>query len=178
LRGRGAKKGVSAEQSLEQQALGRSRGGFSTKIHVLCEGQGLPITAALTPGQQHESTMLEPLLDSVSIGGKPGRPRRHFQTVAGDKGYDSQAARQAIEARGSTPLIPHRKLAGGLYPEGAEGFDKIQYKRRNVVERLIGKIKECRRVATRYDKLAETFRAFVLLAFIRLWLKNHLSDRA
>jgi len=69
-------------------------------------------------------------------------------------------------------------LPDGSYPERAEGFDKIQYKRRNVVERLIGRIKECRRVATRYDKLAETFRAFVLLAFIRIWLKNHLSDRA
>lgn len=145
---------------------------------MLCEGQGLPIAAALTPGQQHELSMLEPLLDAVSIAGKPGPPRRRFQTVAGDKGYDSQLARQAITVRGSTPLIPHRKLADGSYPKGSEGFDKDQYKRRNVVERLIGRIKECRRVATRYDKLAETFRAFVLLAFIRIWLKNHLSDRA
>jgi transposase len=144
----------------------------------LCEGQGLPITVALTPGQQHEVTMLEPLLDAVSIGGKPGTPRRRFKTVAGDKGYDSQAVRQAIEGRGSIPLIPYRKLPDGSYAERAEGFDKIGYKRRNVVERLIGRIKECRRVATRYDKLAETFRAFVLLAFIRIWLKNHLSDRA
>jgi transposase len=122
--------------------------------------------------------MLEPLLDAVAIGGRPGRPRRRFEVVAGDKGYDASAAREAIAARGSTPLIPHRKRADGSYPEGSQGFDKTQYKRRNVVERLIGKIKECRRVAMRYDKLAETFRAFVLLAFIRIWLKDHLSDRA
>ncbi|MCL5270625.1 MAG: transposase, partial [bacterium] len=64
------------------------------------------------------------------------------------------------------------------YPPGGEEFDKIQYKRRNVVERLIGRIKEYRRVATRYDKLAESFRAFILLAFIRIWLRNQLSDRA
>lgn len=133
---------------------------------------------ALTPGQQHETTMLEPLLDAVSINGKPGRPRQRFEVVAGDKGYDSESARQTIAERGSTPLIPHRKRPDGAYPDGGDGFDKIQTKRRNVVERLIGRIKECRRVATRYDKLAETFRGFVLLAFIRIWLKNHLSDRA
>ena len=172
------KKKASAEQSLEKQALGRSRGGFSTKLHVLCEGRGLPITVAITPGQQHEVTMLEPLLDSVAIAGKPGRPRRRFATVAGDKGYDSDAARQAIAARGSTPLIPHRKKKDGTYPERAERFDKIQYKRRNVVERLIGKLKEYRHLATRYDKLADSFRAFVLLGFIRIWLKDLLSYTA
>jgi transposase len=178
LRRRGSKKGASAQESLEKQALGRSRGGFSTKIHVLCEGQGLPITVELTPGQQHEATMIESLLDGVSIRGKPGPPRQRFDTVSGDKGYDGSDARAAIRKRGSKPLIPHRKLSNGSYPEGAEEFDKDQYKRRNVVERLIGRIKEFRRVATRYDKLAETFRGFVLLAFIRIWLKYHLSDRA
>ena len=122
--------------------------------------------------------MLEPLLETVSIGGKPGSPRQRFDVVAGDKGYDSPAAREAIHQRGSTPLIPHRRLRDGSYPASAEGFDKTQYKRRNVVERLIGKIKECRRVATRYDKLAESFRTFVLLAFIRIWLKDLLLDRA
>ncbi|MBN1855065.1 MAG: transposase [Pirellulales bacterium] len=52
------------------------------------------------------------------------------------------------------------------------------HERRNVVERLIGRIKECRRVATRNDKLTETFRSFILLAFVLIWIKNHLSDRA
>jgi transposase len=138
----------------------------------------LPITVLLTPGQDHEATMLEPLLDAVAIGGKPGPARQRLDVVAGDKGYDGAPSRAAIRKRGSQPLIPHRKLCGGSYPGGAAGFDKIQYKRRTVVERLIGKIKECRRVATRYDKLAETFRGFVLLAFIRIWLKNLLSDKA
>ena len=138
----------------------------------------MPITVAVTPGQQHEVTMLEPLLDSVAIAGKPGRPRQRFATVAGDKGYDSDAARQAITERGSTPLIPHRKKKDATYPERAAGFDKQQYKRRNVVERLIGKLKECRHLATRYDKLAKSFRAFVLLGFIRIWLKEHLSYTA
>lgn len=132
----------------------------------------------VTPGQQHESTQLETLLDQVHIGGKPGRPRQHFEAVAGDKGYDSEAARQAIRAHGSEPVIAHRKLRDGSYPKAAADFDKVKYKRRNVIERLIGKLKEFRHLATRYDKLAESFRAFVLLGFIRIWLKNLLPYTA
>jgi transposase len=144
----------------------------------MCEGEGLPIAVVLTPGQTHETQALEPLLDSASIGGKPGPPRTRFETVAGDKGYDGEPQRQAIRKRGSIPLIPSRKLADGSYPKRAAEFDKEQYKRRNVIERLIGRLKENRRIATRYDKLAETFRAFVLLGFIRIWTHSLLLDRA
>ena len=121
--------------------------------------------------------MLEPLLSSVKIAGKPGAPRRHFDVVSGDKGYDGAAQRATIREYGSTPLIPHRKRDGS-YPEGAEDFDKELYKKRNVVERLIGKLKEFRRIATRYDKLAESFRSFVIIGFIRIWTKDLLLDRA
>lgn len=122
--------------------------------------------------------MLKPLLDDVSIGGKPGAPRRRFDVVAGDKGYDGASQRVAIRQRGSTPLIPHRKRKDGSYPDRAEGFDQQKYKKRNVVERLIGKLKEFRRIATRYDKLAESFRCFVIIGFIRIWTKDLLLDRA
>ena len=178
MRRRRAKKREPAEESLKKQALGRSRGGLSTKIHLLCEGAGLPIAVEVTPGQTHEATLLEPLLAAVAIGGKPGAPRKRFETVSGDKGYDGAGLRETIRSHGSEPLIPHRKRPDGSYPEQAQGFDKERYKRRNVVERLIGKLKEYRRVATRYDKLAESFRCFVLIAFIRIWLKCLLLDRA
>ena len=138
----------------------------------------MPITVEVTPGQAHESTMLEALLESVRIAGKPGAPRRHFETVSGDKGYDGAAMRQTIRSHASTPLIPHRKCPDGSYPPNAAGFDKTQYRRRNVVERLIGKLKENRRIATRYDKLARTFKSFVLLGFIRIWSKTLLPDTA
>ena len=178
MRRRGPKKGAQAQESLKKQALGRSRGGLSTKVHILCEGAGLPIAVQVTPGQTHEATMLAPLLSAVKIGGKPGAPRQRFETVAGDKGYDGAELRETIRNHGSKPLIPHRQRPDGSYPEEAEGFDKEQYKRRNVVERLIGKLKEYRRVATRYDKLAESFRCFVLIGFIRIWLKGLLLDTA
>jgi transposase len=145
---------------------------------VLCEGQGMPITVTVTPGQQHESTQLETLLDQVHIGGKPGRPRQRFEAVAGDKGYDYPAVRQAIRERGCQPVIAHRKLRDDTYPLAAARFNKVKYKRRNVIERLIGKLKEFRHLATRYDKLAESFRAFVLLGFIRIWLKSLLPYTA
>ena len=122
--------------------------------------------------------MLEPLLDGVSIGGKPGPPRRRFDVVAGDKGYDSSDARVAIVLRGGKPLIAPRKRKAGSHPPGAQRFDREQYKRRNVVERLIGRLKESRHIATRYDKLADSFRAFVLLGFIRIWLKDLLPYTA
>ncbi len=116
--------------------------------------------------------MLEPLLDGVSIGGKPGAPRRRFAVVSGDKGYDGASSREVISQRGSEPLIPHRKCRDGSYPCGAERFDKKKYRCRNVVERLIGRLKEHRRIATRYDKLAESFQTFVILGCIRIWLQN------
>ena len=100
------------------------------------------------PGQTHESTILEPLLDNVRIRGKPRRAREHFDTVAGDKGYDGRRQRAAIRRRGCEPLIPNRKSRDGAYPPGAPKFDKERYKRRNVVERLIGRLKEFRRIAT------------------------------
>jgi transposase len=175
---RGAKGGASAQESLKSQALGRSRGGFSTKIHVMCEGGGLPITVLLSPGETHESTMLDPLLSSVNIGGKPGAPRRRFEVVSGDKGYDGETQRAIVRAHGSMPLIPRRRKKDGSYPTEAEGFDKERYKKRNVIERLIGKLKEFRRVATRFDKLAESFRCFVIIGFIRIWLRQLLLDRA
>jgi transposase len=178
VRGGRPKKRASAHESLNNQALGRSRGGFSTKIHVLCEGAGLPIVVLLTPGEAHEAPMLEPLLSAVKIGGKSGAPRQRFDTVSGDKGYDGAAQRATIRRHGSGPLIPHRKQRDGSYPAGAKAFDKELYKRRTVIERLIGKLKEYRRIATRYDKLAESFRCFVIIGFIRIWTKELLLDRA
>lgn len=116
--------------------------------------------------------MLEPLLDEVAVAGKPGRPRKRFGTVAGDKGYDGKRSRSAIRSRGGEPLIPRRKNADGQYPADAVGFDKERYRQRNVVERLFGRLKEHRRVATRYDKLADSFRAFVVLGCVRIWAEN------
>lgn len=131
----------------------------------------------LGPGQEHESTQVEALLDQVEIAGKPGPPRTRLDVIAGDKGYDSEAVREEIQERGSEPLIAHRRDREGRYPATARGFDKKMYRRRNVVERLIGRLKDFRRIAMRFEKLAESFLAVILLGFIKIWLRHLLPDR-
>jgi len=110
----------------------------------------------LTPGQAHESKSAEALVDAVKIGRRT-RPRR----VAGDKGYSHPFVRRMLRARRIAPLIPTRSDQ-----PSDPAFDREAYKRRNVVERLVGWLKERRRLCTRFEKFAESYMAMVKLAFI------------
>lgn len=134
--------------SAEAEALGRSRGGFSTKLHVACDGLGKPVTIILTPGQDHDVTQGPAL-----IAGSDAKK------IIADKGYDSDAFVAAIEARNAEAVIPPRCNRLEERP-----YDKDEYKKRNVVERFINVIKQCRRVATRYEKTARNFLGVVALA--------------
>jgi transposase len=134
--------------SAAAEALGRSRGGFSTKLHVACDGLGKPVKIILTPGQDHDVTQ-GPALIAGSDAAK----------IIADKGYDSDAFIADIKAHDAEAVIPPRsnRLAERTY-------DKEEYKKRNVVERFINVIKQCRRVATRYEKTARNFLGVVALA--------------
>ena len=136
--------------------MGYSRGGFGSKLHLICDGRGTPLAAVLTPGQAHESKHAEALVDAVRIG-RRRRPKR----VAGDRGYSYPSVRRMLRARRIAPLIPTRSDQ----PSDAS-FDREAYKRRNVVERLVGWLKERRRLCTRFEKLADSYMAMVKLAFI------------
>ena len=160
-------------------ALGRSRGGVSTKIHQLVDGQGRPLVVILTPGQAGDSPMLAPLLTHLSVARLgPGRPRTRPEAVIGDKAYSSRAIRAQLRARRVTAVIPqpadqiaHRKRrgsAGGRPPT----FDAETYKGRNVIERSFNDHKQWRGLATRYDKLAVVYRGAVVLRAITLWLRQ------
>ena len=131
----------------EAEALGRSRGGFSTKVHVACDGLGQPVKIILTPGQNHDSTQAANLLADSQAA-----------KIIADKGYDTNAIIAQIEARGAEAVIP---------PLGTRvekrSYDKDEYKKRNVVERFINLIKQCRRVATRYEKTARNFLGVIAL---------------
>jgi transposase len=127
--------------------LGRSRGGFTSKIHVAVNAQGQPAKLHLTEGERHDVTCAEILLDVLET-----------KFVIGDKGYDSDQLRNTIRSIGAKPVIRSRRT----HP--IRRHDRQKYKRRNVVERFINRIKHCRRVATRYDKLGVTFLGFVQLA--------------
>ena len=140
------------------QALGRSKGGFGTKIHVLVDNLGRLLKLVLSPGQSSDHTYA-PELAGQAI-------KYQAQTVVGDKGYDSGALREQIESAGLESIIPYRKCRTIRHE-----IDRTRYKERNVVERFIGKLKENRRVATRYDKKATHFAGFVILAAIKAWLK-------
>jgi transposase len=120
--------------------LGRSHGGFSTKIHVAVNGDGVPAKLHLTEGQRHAATCPEVLLGGLDP-----------KYVIGDKGYDSDPLREKIRSTGAKPGIPSRRACR------IRRHDRQEYKLRNVVERFVDRIKQCRRVATRYDKLAVTF---------------------
>jgi transposase len=148
------------------EALGRSQGGFSTKLHLRAEGGGKPITAVLTAGERHEQIALEALLDTGAVprAGR-GRPRLRPRRTAGDKGYSSPPARARISHRGIEPVIPTRSDQP-CQPD----FDKAAYRERNKVERLINRLKQFRRIATRYEKRAANYLAMVNLGMIMLWL--------
>lgn len=150
----------------EAEALGYSRGGFSTKIHLRCDGNGLPITMVLTPGQRHEAVVFETLMEQGAVKRpKGGRPRIRPKRVSGDKGYSSGKIRVYLRRRGIRYTIPRKakEHRGGK-------FDKALYRQRNKVERLFGRLKQYRRIATRYEKNAENYLAMLTLASIILWL--------
>lgn len=150
----------------ETEALGRSRGGFSTKLHVRAEGMGKLITFLLTPGQRHDITVAEQLMEQGAIRRlKGGRPRLRPKRISGDKGYNSRRFRMYLRRRGIRNTIPRKDNERRRGP-----FDRQLYRLRNQVERLINRMKQFRRIATRYEKRAVNYAAMVTVAAIYLWL--------
>ncbi len=128
---------------------------------------GKPVTFVLTPGQQHEATVFEQLMTGGMVkrpGG--GRPRVRPKRVCGDKGYSSRKIRSYLRRRGIRYTIPRKRNERRTGP-----FDKVLYRLRNRVERLINRLKQFRRIATRYEKKAENYMAMLHIASILLWLK-------
>lgn len=159
-------------------ALGRSRGGYGTKLHLVVDSHGIPLAAIVAPGQRHESKLVEPVLAAVRLrrpGCRGGRPRTKPRRLAGDKGYSYKVVRRYLRRRGIQAVIPTRKDQ-----KANPRFDKSTYRRRNIIERLVGWLKENRRFATRYEKLAVNYLALVKLAMIRrcFHLLRHSPDRA
>lgn len=141
--------------SADEQALGRSRGGFSTKIHVLVDGLGNPLRLGLTAGQCHESTQAEALLAGFS-----------FERVIADRGYAGQALIDLILAAPSEAVIPPHQSA-----KQPRAYDTWLYRERHLVECFINKIKHFRRVFSRFDKLARRYLGFLHLTSVLVWLR-------
>ncbi|WP_419788362.1 IS5 family transposase [Pseudodesulfovibrio sp.] len=141
------------------QALGRSHGGHSSKIHILCNKSGDLLGLKTTPGQASDYKEAYNLASAKEIEGA--------KVFLADKGYDSRRMRDLVSARGMEAVIPPRAIQKVQY-----SYDKTKYKMRNRVERLIGKYKENRRIATRFDKLTMMYEGFILLAAIKDTLKR------
>lgn len=144
--------GGGRKRGQDEQALGRSRGGFSTKIHIKADPDGLPLAFHLTAGEASDSPQFEVLLDL----GPDIKPR----AAVGDKGYDAARNRAAARERGICPVIPYRSTAKAR----PAFFPKALYRARARVEQLVGKLKRFKRIALRCEKTNQNFASFVALA--------------
>ena len=151
----GAPIGERRKKGEAAQAVGRSRGGRTSKIHALADACGRPVAFALTPGNIADITMAPVLLDAVAA---PAR-------LLADKAYDADAFRDLLNARKVEPVIPSTASRKRPYP-----LDRRAYRRRNLIERMFCRIKDWRRIATRYDRLARNYRsALALVAIACFW---------
>ncbi|MFF4060804.1 IS5 family transposase [Streptomyces sp. NPDC001668] len=174
----GRKKGSRRDEPYDH-ALGRSRGGLTTKIHLACDGKGRPLAVLRTPGQRHDSICAGPLLERIRVPRNgPGRPRSRPDQVIVDKAYSSRGFRAYLRKRSTACTIlekadqqRHRRnrgRRGGRPP----AFDRQIYRRRNVVERCFNRLKGFRGIAIRYDKTATSYEAAVSLASFLLWARS------
>lgn len=143
-------------KSPNEQAIGKSRGGNSTKIHLAVDSGGFPVYFEISGGQAHDVSYGESLILSS--------PKA--EVVVADKGYDSQTLRELVNKRGAKHVIPRK----GNSKQGNGDIDWCMYRYRHLVENAFLKIKKYRAVATRYDKLARNYQSVVALAFSLMWL--------
>ncbi|WGV12325.1 IS5 family transposase [Psychrobacter maritimus] len=134
----------------EDRAIGRSRGGATTKIHLSCDADGYPLDFKITGGDVHDSQVAGELIDMIG----------HADYFIADKGYDSQAIRDKAYMHDMIPIIPKRSNAKAPNPE----FDSYLYKLRHLVENMFARLKHFRSIATRYEKLARNFKSMLYLA--------------
>ena len=167
----------------DREGLGRSRGGFSSKIHLAADSHCRVLSRVTSAGQRHDSLAFEAVMSRIRIARhERGRPRTRPDRVLADKAYSSKAIRSHLRRRGIHATIPEpadqiknrrrRGSRGGRPP----AFDPAAYKQRNVVERAINKLRQHRAVATRYDKRDFVFRGTIDVASVRIWLRQPLNQ--
>ena len=132
----------------------------------------------MTAGQRHESTQFETLMNAVRIKQPLGRPRQRPGAVAGDMGYSYPRIRRWLRRHAVRGIIPQRSDQKARHRGRPLSFDREAYRRRSVIECCIGWLKECRRIATRFEKLALNFLAMVKIAIMQRYLRLLFPDRA
>jgi transposase len=150
----GAPLGIGRKRGEQKQAIGRSRGGRNTKIHALADAKGRLLSILLSGGQAHDCPPAQRLIRRTKAAAK----------LLGDAAYDSAELRQWLEDRGTKPVVPNR--SNRIQPFS---FDKKSYKQRHRIENAFCRLKDFRRIATRYDRLARNFLASVCLVAAIVW---------
>ena len=147
--------GAPPVETSEDQGVGTSRGGRSTKIHALVDLKGRPIKLIITPGNLHDISAAPELVEGLED-----------VIIVADKGYDSAKFRLLIQESGNQSCVPKRK--GAKY---TAAFDKGQYRKRHRVENFFARIKRFRRIATRYEKTKSSFEELLLFACVIDWIR-------
>ena len=137
------------KRGADAQAIGRSRGGRGTKLHLVTDGLGRLLAFLVAPGNQGDAPHARGLLEPLPA---PGH-------LLADAAYDSDELRRFLLARGTTPVIPNNPTRRRPHP-----FNRTAYRARNAIERTVGRLKDWRRVHTRYDKLANNYASAVAIA--------------
>ena len=158
---RGHSQAAGAKGAPARRAFGRSRGGFTSKIHARSDGQGRPLGFVLTGGEVSDYKAVAELL-ALAVK-KP-------KMMLADKGYDGDEVRIALLMKGVLPVIPPKTNR-----KQQIACDFNAYKDRNCIERMFNRLKQARRIATRYDKTAISFLGFLNIAASRLWLKHYVN---
>ena len=146
--------GSGRKRGIHQRALGRSRGGFTSKVHCLGDARGRPIAFHLTPGEAADCKSYDTLINL---------PEQAPDALLADKAYDTDAIRADLKERGIIPPKSNRTAT--------IRYSKRLYRQRNCIERVLGHLKINRAIATRYDQLAESFLGMLFIASARYWIK-------
>jgi transposase len=146
--------GIGGKKGELKQAIGRSRGGRNTKIHAIADAKGRLLSILLTGGQAHDCPPSQRLIRRTKIAEK----------LLGDKAYDSEELWLWLKARGTKAVVPNRSNRKQPF-----SFDKKSYKQRHKIENAFCRLKDFRRIATRYDRLARNFLASVCLVAAIVW---------
>jgi transposase len=157
----GAPSGGRRKRGTQRQGFGRSKGGFTTKIHLRTNAEGLPIAAEITGGEVSDYKGYDLVMDADAPAPK---------VLIADKGYDADRIREQTEANGGVAVIPMRRGRKNQTP-----IDDHIYALRNRIERCFNKLKNARRLATRYDKTAASYLGFIHIVSVRLWTRHFVN---